>query len=397
MRLFGRKKEEDLSKEIISDLKLQNDELSSKIEEILKSNRELEKEVYSLRKEHETLNQMRIDYSNLKTELGDLKTQLSDNYGEMVELTKSTTDVNKMLVSKIEEITSVKEIPKRKSLTPTQAAPEYTLDDKGVLYNSNGVSQIPIESLVMLKNNYKYKTYVELAMELGISEPHCRRIATAIKNGKYDDIFEKWESLNKNEPICNEKECEEENGNFHFVDVADSYKLYYKSLELKGLDVYSKNRIIISMEDLLSIKEDIPKINKSNVLEYARKYDIKIGKFNKIIWNIEEGEFDAVIDEYFQRTYSFSVNNVGYLCIDGEDTYLTREKCRVMIDTVINVPDKQKCIEGLCHTHSTIKPEHIRIVCNEYNNPNLIKILKGEVKSIPKIDNPQKRRENGYC
>ena len=396
MRFFGRNKqdESDLSQEIISDLKLQNDELSSKLEEILKSNKELEKEVYSLRKEHETLNQMRIDYSNLKTELGDLKTQLSDNYGEMVELTKSTTDVNRKLINKLEEKHGSPKQKAQNKHNSNRLVPRLRLGDDGVLYTPKRVSKVTIEELVLLKDNYNYCTNAELAEEVGISIEYCRLVLKGIKNGYYDDIFEKWENMNKNS-VSNKNT--DETANYHFVEVPKRYHRPYKKIELIGMNVRATHRALITIDNLISLKNDIPQMTKDNLEIFAKEYEIGMEGFKRLVWNIEEKRFDEIIDEYLQRNYTFSRDKFGFIYIDNEPTKLNRAKCKLMTDTIANESDKEKCIDGFIHTYSNIDPKYIRIICNEYNNPNLLKILNFEAKYIPKMNNPQKRRENGIC
>ena len=181
---------------------------------------------------------------------------------------------------------------------------------------------------------------------------------------------------------------------FHFVEISKSYRKPYQKLELRGFDVYS-TRLLCPIQTILQIKEDIPLMSKTNNLTpFAKKYDINMFKFRRIIWNIEEGNFDEVIAEYSSRRFSFENRN-NFLYINGEYTGLSLQKCRVMIYTLINESDVQGCVNGFIKIYPHIKPKHIRILCDEYNNPNLNKILKREAMKIDKVDNPQKRKEQG--
>ena len=45
--------------------------------------------------------------------------------------------------------------------------------------------------------------------------------------------------------------------------------------------------------------------------------------------------------------------------------------------------------------YPTINSKYIRIISDNYNNPNLSKILTRTTKKVEKIDNPQKRKEAG--
>ena len=116
--------------------------------------------------------------------------------------------------------------------------------------------------------------------------------------------------------------------------------------------------------------------------------------FNKIVWNIEEGNFDELIDEYNSRNYTYE-NIMNNLYIDGENTGLTIEKCNLIVDCIVNENNKQECVNRLIKNYSSTKPKYIRIISEEYNNINLSKVLKKEVRKVDKVDNPQKRRELG--
>lgn len=180
---------------------------------------------------------------------------------------------------------------------------------------------------------------------------------------------------------------------FHFVEVYESYKEPYSNLELKGFDCCSR-RPICSIQDVLLIREDIPSMNKKNLKQFAKKYNMHIFKFHRLVWNIEEGNFDELIDEYFSRNFSFENRN-NFLYIDGKYTGLSIQKCRVIIHTLINSSDKQSCINGFIKSYYSIKPKYIRIICDEYNNPNLYKVLQKEIMKIDKVNHPQKRKEQG--
>ena len=475
MKLFSRKNNEDILDEIVSELKMQNEDLTSKIEEIISSNKELEKEIFSLKKEQENYVELKIEFLNLKNEICELKGQLEENYGEMVDLTKNTTDTNKLLVNRIDKlIVQNKPTPTPKS--QQHMAPKFYLNKEGVLCNAKGVStNITIEDMVMLKNNCRKMTISQLSKELDISLEHCRVIVQSIKNGDYDKLYSDYEKFisKKNKPqttnrdifvlldggliknkrgiapytvsdlICIKKSInsdnplytpaylsnklglkielitrlktdikkglfdelfaeaknvskktvsKEESGKFHFVDVAKSYHEPYEYLRLDGFDVRSKKRSILTIQTLLEIKEHIPKMNASNIVDYANRFNIHRQKFARIVWNIEEGYFDGVINEYSSRNYTFENKN-NFLYIDGEYTGITLEKGKVMVATMANTLDKQECVNGFIHTYDNLNSKYIRIICNEYANNNLNKILNKEAVAIPKCDNPQKRRE----
>lgn len=476
MNLFNRKNNKEVLDEMVSELKMQNEDLSSKIEEIIFSNKELEKEIFSLKKEQENYVELKIEFLNLKNEISELKGQLEENYGEMVELTKNTTDTNKLLVNRIDKlIVQNKPTPTPKS--QPHMAPKFYLNDDGVLCNAKGVSTtITIEDMVMLKNNCGKMTNAQLSKELDVSLEHCRVIVNGIKNGDYDKLYSDYEKFigDKNKPQKNNRDIfvlldggliknkrgiaqytvsdlmcikksinsdnplytsaylsnklglsielitrlkteikkglfdelfaevennskkqvhnEDESSKFHFAYIAKSYRKPYDNLKLDGFDIIGGRGKLISIQQLLKIKEQIPKMNESNINYFAKYFEMHRQKFARIVWNIEEGYFDEIIDEYNSRNYSFE-NRDNFLYIDGEYTGITLEKGRVMVSTMTNTLDKQDCVNGFIHTYDNLRPKYIRIICDEYANVNLNKVLNKQEMSIPKLDNPQKRRE----
>ncbi len=185
-----------------------------------------------------------------------------------------------------------------------------------------------------------------------------------------------------------------ESEKFHFVKVAKSYQSEYNkgSLSLKGIDVYTNGKKICSIYDLIFLKNKLPAIN-SNINNY-RIEGMKDYKFKRLIWNIEEGIFDEIFNEFYSRNFTLELKN-DFVYIDGEYTGLSIQKCKLMINTFINAQNRTDCINGFIKMYSTIKPKYIRIICNEYDNPNLNKILRKEEVKIEKIDNPQHRKEKG--
>ena len=50
----------------------------------------------------------------------------------------------------------------------------------------------------LIPDTTKYKSFQNLADAVGISEVTCHRLCTGIELGFYDEIFEKWESIQQN-------------------------------------------------------------------------------------------------------------------------------------------------------------------------------------------------------
>ena len=100
MKIFNRNNNDDDIKEILDHSR----DTSKMVQDIIENHKDIEKELYSLKEQHKHVLQLSAEITNLKHELKNVKRQLEDNYGEMVELTQTTTDTNKILVSQIDKI-----------------------------------------------------------------------------------------------------------------------------------------------------------------------------------------------------------------------------------------------------------------------------------------------------
>ena len=85
-------------------------------------------------------------------------------------------------------------------------------------------------------------------------------------------------------------------------------------------------------------------------------------------------------------------NVISLLLINVISNYSTGGE---IVDCIVNENNKQECVNRLIKNYSSTKPKYIRIISEEYNNINLSKVLKKEVRKVDKVDNPQKRRELG--
>ena len=217
------------------------------------------------------------------------------------------------------------------------------------------------------------------------------RLIWNIEEGIFDKAIKTYENTEVDTAV-------KESGT-HYRSINNSMKKPINKKHIKmsdGGELYINGRTLkYTIQDVLLIKERIIDFNKYPTLESIYDFlDISNATGEILVWRIEEGYFDDLIDEYLSRNYTYE-NNFNRLFIDGKNTGLSIDKCISIIECVINAPDKNEVVNNLLKLYPTIDSKYIRIVTDNYNNPNLSKILKKETKKIEKIDNPQKRRENG--
>ena len=385
MKIFNRNNNADDIKEILDHSR----DTSKMVQDIIENHKDIEKELYSLKEQHKHVLQLSAEITNLKQELKNVKKQLEDNYGEMVELTQTTTDTNKTLVSQIDKIVGNEEPSPEEVEEPSRYNRDiYILKEYGVIVNKRGETRFKACDLLYIaqtidSTNPLY-TPAYIGKKLGLSTALIHSLSSEIKKGEwdplFDELFEKVEEHNKHIQM-----------KFHFVEIADSYKKPYLNPTLKETEIYTP-KYLCSIFTLLKIKEDIPKMDTTNLRQYYEKYELKNHIFRRIVWNLEEGYFDGVIEEYQSLKYSFEVKN-NFLYIDGCYTGLTVEKCKIMVSemcSLTNNPDD--VINSYIRLYSTLNSKYIRIVCDSYDNVHLNRVLHpSKQKSFP--SNTQKRRE----
>ena len=224
-----------------------------------------------------------------------------------------------------------------------------------------------------------------------VSEPTALTVIWNIEEGVFDPIIEQY--MNK------EEETKPSSEKYHIFKMGKSYQYALENIKVNdegNLYTQRNQKLPYNIYDIIELKKRVysGKYNLSNIYEDFG-YNQQLG--NRIIWNIEEGNFNKVIEEFQSRNYTYEVK-YNTLYIDGENTHLTIEKCKVIVDCIVNDPNKRDVINRLIKTYPQTDSKYIRIIGEEYNNINFIKILnKQKIKVVkPTVDNPQKRKEQGY-
>lgn len=264
------------------------------------------------------------------------------------------------------------------------------IGEDGRLYSNNRRLKYTIQDVVELKKNIPniedYPTVASLLEDVEIGELGGAMLIWRIEEGFFDDLI---------------REYEEEHRKYHIFPLGKSYQQRL-GLQVRLGDegeLYNSNnrRLSYTIQDIIDLKKRIYSGKYNTVGDIYDRVHNNIPSKQlclKLIWNIEEGNFDKLIEEYTSRKYTYE-NKQNILYVDGENTGLTIEKCNLIVDCVINDPDRSACVNRLIRNYSTTKPKFIRILAEEYNNVNLSRVLEKEVKKVERIDNPQKRREMG--
>jgi len=268
-----------------------------------------------------------------------------------------------------------------------------TLNEKGELYANGKKMPYDINDILLLKKsieNPNNKSVKDVLKDFNGTHLTGCRLIWNIEEGNFDDLIKKW-----NEGF-NEKTSKKK----HYREVPKSLQnpLTGKIVLVDGGELFNETSgrtLNYTIQDILTLQENIIDFNNYPTFKSLGE-DLKLSETSVkiLIWRIEEGYFDDLINEYLQRNYTYE-NNFNRLFINGKNTGLSLDKCTSIIECIINSTHKKDVVNNLIKMYPTIESKYIRIISEEYDNPNLSKILKREVKKIPKIDNPQKRRELG--
>lgn len=267
------------------------------------------------------------------------------------------------------------------------------LAPNGALKSNGHVLKFNIQDVIKLKSKIydfvKYPTMTSIINSMKLSWGTTSILIWNIEEGVFDDLISEWEEEENNN---------QSNGKYHIYDVSKSYQHPIKNPILKDNgDLHTSNnqKLPYTIYSIIELKKRIYNGKYDKVQDIYADFGFNFQLGNKLVWNIEEGSFDELIDEFQSRKYTYE-RRYNNLYIDGKDTHLTIEKCNLIIDCLINDPNKYDTINRLIKNYPQTEPKYIRILGEEYNNVNLGKVLKKEKVKVEAINDPQKRREQGY-
>ena len=268
---------------------------------------------------------------------------------------------------------------------------DMLMETNGSIFINGRKLKYNMDDVLKLKKNIPntedYPTIASLIEGMEISGYSGAMLVWRIEEGYFDILINEYSKIL------------DKNRKYHIFPLKKSYQQEFKGFRL-GEDgtIFNTNnrRLPYTIQDIIEMRKTIYSGRYTSVNHIADKFDYCCSRSLclKLIWNIEEGNFDELIEEYSSRNYTYE-NKHNMLYVDGENTGLTIEKCNLIIDCVINDPNKQECVNRLIKNYSSTKPKYIRILADEYNNVNLSKVLEKKVERVERIDNPQKRKEMG--
>ena len=257
-----------------------------------------------------------------------------------------------------------------------------------------------ITDIIALKekipNTKQYPNLKSISEGMNISEMTVGSVVWNIEEGYYDEILKQYEEIVK--PVI-EKKLTHKDKRHHIYKLSQSYQVPLKQLKVDndGL-IYNKinQKLPYNIYDIMEMKKRIYSSKKNNISLIYSDFGFNNQLGNKLVWNIEEGYFDNLIEEFNSRNYTYERKH-NRLYIDGEDTHLTIDNCNIIIDCLVNDTNKPMAINRLIKTYPQTSPKYIRIIGEEYNNINLGKVLSNVEDRVDKVvvNNPQKRREQG--
>lgn len=294
--------------------------------------------------------------------------------------------------------TSKKHLYNIKGETPTKLYVQpLEIIGRNQIKNKSRILKFTIDDVISIKENLKYfhekkYTITKIGELYSINKDTIARLIYNIEEGVFDEVIEKYTSINQKHDI--------KNSSSHFREIPPSLRSRLKGnfIIVNGGELLNQTtgrKTKYTIQDIIEIQKMIPDFKKYPTIEDMDEcLDISIQSLKTLIWRIEEGYFDELINEYLSRKYTYE-NDVNRLFIDNKNTGLTIDNCISIIECIMNSSDKREVVNNLIRMYPNVDSKYIRIIADEYNNPNLNRILKKEVKKIEKIDNPQKRRELG--
>ena len=287
-----------------------------------------------------------------------------------------------------EKMVHIREVP---NSLKNPISSDMLMETDGSIFINGRKLKYNMDDVLKLKKNIPntedYPTIASLIEGMEISGYSGAMLVWRIEEGNFDILIKEYSKIL------------DKNRKYHIFPLKKSYQQKFKGFRL-GEDgtIFNTNnrRLPYTIQDIIEMRKTIYSGRYTSVNHIVDKFDYccSRGLCLKLIWNIEEGNFDELIEEYSSRNYTYE-NKHNILYVDGENTGLTIEKCNLIIDCVINDPNKQECVNRLIKNYSSTKPKYIRILADEYNNVNLSKVLEKKVARVERIDNPQKRKEMG--
>lgn len=160
----------------------------------------------------------------------------------------------------------------------------------------------------------------------------------------------------------------------------------------------------IRMSGLLVINE-IYQINKEfkvkDIKEFQDIFHLKKHTVQQLLWNLMESNFEEIISTFKKEIadVKFDIADTGnFIAMNGRMSDISISSAREIVSIMQNANRHEIKIWELQQSYNYNDPLHIRIIADNYNNPNLLNLLK-QTPTVEVVNNPSKRRNiirNGF-
>ena len=159
----------------------------------------------------------------------------------------------------------------------------------------------------------------------------------------------------------------------------------------------SHSDLRITMSELLVINE-VYQINKEfkvkDIKEFQKIFHLKKHTVQQLLWNLMESNFDEVISEFKKEiaNVKFDIAGVGnFIVMNGRMSELTIQSAKEIVSIMQNANRHEIKIWELQQSYRYNDPLHIRIIADNYDNSDLLNLLKNTT-LVEVVNNPSKRR-----
>lgn len=189
------------------------------------------------------------------------------------------------------------------------------------------------------------------------------------------------------------------NNNERFEPADYSKGIWAKLKLLDNGQIVDKTRsryvLPVDVYDLLYVIEcDENGLTHGEFKELYKQFNSNNNTIGKLIYNIRENSFDKIVKKYYNsiKKVKFEIYD-GYLRVNGEKTTISVSKAREWVDLMFNSNRKQSKILEIVNANPSIGKNLIHVICDNYNNSELLSLIK-EPEKEPFIENNPSRRKN---
>ena len=180
---------------------------------------------------------------------------------------------------------------------------------------------------------------------------------------------------------------------------AEYSKSIWKKLKLMtDGEIIDKTRQVyhlpVDVYDLLYIIEcDESGLTHGDFKELYKEFESNNNTMGKIIYNIREHSFDKILHKYYEsiKKVKFAIRD-GYLKVNGQVTDVSKNKANEWVQLMFNANMKQKTVREIMASNPNLPKNLIHLVCDNYDNNNLLNLVKPVDKGQFIENNPSRRR-----